>query len=152
MIKAVETSQELEQIRELFREYVASLGIDLSFQNFEQELAELPGQYAQPTGQLLLAFHNTEAVGCVAMRPLKENFCEMKRLYLRPTCRGTGTGRELATAIIAAARQAGYRAIRLDTLPTMQSAQTLYQNLGFRPIEAYTYNPVPGTVFLELEL
>ena len=115
--------EQLEVVRTIFREYAESLGIDLSFQNFESELADLPGKFAAPRGRVLLARNNENVVGCVAMRPLDELTCEMKRLYIRPSGRGQQAGRQLATLICRIAQEAGYTRIRLDTLPDMQAAQ-----------------------------
>ena len=131
----------IEAARALFREYQESLGIDLSFQDFETELAELPGEYAPPRGRLLLALNQGAAVGCVAMRPIASGTCEMKRLYVRPAFRATGLGRQLAERIIAEARTAGYRLMYLDTLPTMAGALRLYERLGFRDIHPYRTIP-----------
>jgi len=142
------TTSDLDEIRTMLREYAAWLEIDLCFQNFEQELAGLPGEYGAPQGRLLIA----ESAGCVALRPIDKEICEMKRLYVRPEHRGTGLGRSLIVAIIDEARAAGYRRIRLDTMPKMDSAQRLYASLGFRDIPAYRYNPEPGARFLELLL
>ncbi len=138
--------------RELFREYASELGLDLSFQGFDRELAELPGEYVPPTGRLLIAFDGDRAAGCVALRPRSSDTCEMKRLYVRDPYRGTGLGRLLAQAIIAEARDIGYRRMLLDTLPSMDRAISLYLSLGFREIEPYYESPVEGTRFLELGL
>src|SRR5437763_8881128 len=131
---------DVDAARELFLEYAASLGFDLGFQDFEAEVAELPGSYAPPRGALLLARDSDRLLGCVALRPLDdEDVCEMKRLYVRPDARGTGAGRALASAVIAVARKRGYRAMRLDTVPSMSAARGLYRSLGFREVEPYTY-------------
>jgi putative acetyltransferase len=142
--------------RELFREYAASLGVDLCFQDFERELRELPGKYAPPAGRLLLAYDfsagRKQIAGCGALRPLDASACEMKRLYARPEFRGRGLGRTLANSLIAAAREIGYSTMRLDTLASMREAHELYRKLGFREIAPYYANPVPGSFFLELDL
>ncbi|MEZ5958037.1 MAG: GNAT family N-acetyltransferase [Hyphomonadaceae bacterium] len=139
---------------QLFRAYAASLPIDLGYQGFDDELASLPGKYAPPHGALLIARDaSTEALGCVAMRPLDEpGVCEMKRLYVAPAGRGQGLGKQLALAIIKAARAAGHREMRLDTLASMQEAQALYRSLGFAEIGAYYDTPVADTVFMSLTL
>jgi putative acetyltransferase len=151
-IERVVAGAPLAEVRHLFEEYAASLGFDLCFQGFDEELAGLPGAYAPPAGCLLLARIDGAAAGCVAMRPLDQDVCEMKRLYVQPGFRGTGLGRQLVESIIAAARSAGYVAMRLDTLPAMDAARALYASLGFRPIAEYRHNPAPGAEFLELDL
>ena len=148
----VETDKHLEQARLLFEEYAVSLGIDLSFQNFEQELTNLPEGYTPPSGCLLLALHENQAAGCVALRNLGNDTCEMKRLYVPTQFRRSGIGKSLAEAAIAEARQLEYRRMCLDTLPSMTQAQALYKSLGFREIAPYCFNPVEGTVFMELQL
>ena len=142
----------VSEARALLLEYAESLDVDLSFQKFDQELSEFPGNYMLPTGALLLATRDGHLAGSVATRRLDGETCEMKRLYVRPDFRGLGIGRDLAAAIIDAARDLSYRKMRLDTLPGMDDARGLYRTLGFREIAAYYENPVPGTRYLELEL
>lgn len=145
-------ASDLPEIRRMFREYADWLAIDLSFQGFEDEMAGLPGHYAPPGGRLLIAELGQRAAGCIALRPFERDICEMKRLFVRTEFRGTGLGRRLVSAILDEARRIGYRCVRLDTLPPMSAAQELYGSLGFREIEPYRYNPVPGSRFLELDL
>ncbi len=142
MIRAAEAA-DVETVRELLGEYAAGLGVDLSFQNFEAELADPLGFY-----ELVLLAEG----GCVALRRIDDETCEMKRLYVRDAARGSGLGRRLAEALLAEARARGYRRMLLDTLPTMTAARSLYATLGFVETEPYRYNPVPGTTFLELSL
>jgi ribosomal protein S18 acetylase RimI-like enzyme len=141
------TPDDIPVVRALFTEYAASIDIELSFQQFERELAELPGKYAPPAGRLLLAWDGETSAGCIALRPLDEKRCEMKRLYVRPAYRGSGLGRLLAKRVIEEAQLAGYEAIYLDTLPSMEQAISLYRSLGFIPTEPYCHNPVPGALF-----
>ena len=143
---------DIERARSLFREYETSLGVDLCFQGFEQELAGLPGAYARPSGRLLLAVDDGRPAGCVALRPLGADGCEMKRLYVRPEFRGRRVGRLLAERVIAEARAIGYPRMRLDTLPSMKEAIPLYRSLGFAEIGPYYANPVPGALFMERAL
>jgi ribosomal protein S18 acetylase RimI-like enzyme len=147
-------ADDIAVVRNLFAEYIDGLGIDLSFQNVAAELADLPGKYAPPAGALLIARDpEGQALGCVALRPLDEpGSCEVKRLYVRPQARGLRLGHALATEIIAVARAAGYKRILLDTLAAMREAQALYAALGFRPTTPYYDNPLPGTVYMRLDL
>jgi len=141
----------LADVRVLFREYADSLGVDLGYQGFDEELQGLPGDYLPPTGMLLLARRDDDPVGCVAVRRFADGVAEMKRLFVRPSGRGLGIGRQLAEAAVRFAREAGYAAMRLDTLPQMQAAQVLYRRLGFREIDPYRHSAVPGTTFMELD-
>lgn len=148
----VVSAEGLAHIRTLFRAYAEGLGIDLGFQAFEQELASLPGQYAPPGGCLLMATLDGQIAGCVALRPLGEHTCEMKRLYVSSEARGRGIGRTLVCEVIARARNLGYAHMRLDTLPWMDAAIALYRTLGFYEIEPYRYNPIRGAVYMQLQL
>jgi putative acetyltransferase len=155
-----ESPTQIARARELFLEYAQSLGFSLCFQNFDKELANLPGDYAPPTGRLLLAEYESQLVGCVALHRLDEaayeaayEVCEMKRLYLRPQFRGKGLGLALANRIIAEARALGYHRMRLDTVePVMKDAVAMYRRLGFREIAPYCTNPIAGALYMELEL
>ncbi|HKY26663.1 MAG TPA: GNAT family N-acetyltransferase [Pyrinomonadaceae bacterium] len=148
-----ETPEQIELARKLFEEYAAWVEISLCFQNFDQELAGLPGDYTPPSGRLLLAYEEDQLAGCIALRELENGACEMKRLYLRPNFRGRGFGRELAEKIIDEARRIGYKRMCLDTLPgRMDHALSLYRSLGFKEISPYYVNPVPGATFMELLL
>jgi putative acetyltransferase len=147
------TPVDIQQVRQLFEEYAAWLGINLCFQNFDKELAGLPGDYAPPSGRLLLAVVGDEVMGCVALRKIGEGVGEMTRLYVRPAFRGRGLGRTLTEKVIAEAKQIGYASVRLDTLPAkMDQAIAMYRSLGFREIAAYYQNPVAGATFMELSL
>jgi len=147
-----ESAAQVAQARELFLEYAQSLGMNLCFQNFEQELADLPGSYAPPDGRLLLAEYERQLAGCVALHRWEADICEMKRLYLRPVFRGKGLGRLLAETIIAEARRIGYQRMRLDTIePIMKEAVEMYRKLGFREIAAYRANPIVGAMYMELQ-
>ena len=152
-IDRAESPAQIAQARELFMEYAQSLGFSLCFQNFDKELAGLPGDYAPPKGRLLLAEFEGELAGCVALHKLETGVCEMKRLYLRPQFRGKGLGRGLAETIIGEARSIGYRSVRLDTVePVMKDAVAMYRRLGFREIAPYRPNPMQGTLYMELKL
>jgi len=151
-IKEVKGASDLDAVRILFREYADSLAFDLSFQDFEKELESLPGRYAVPEGCLAIAENQDGIVGCVAVRKIEGGVCEMKRLFVRPEYRNTGTGRRLAMEIIQTAIRLGYSRMRLDTTPSMNAATSLYRSLGFYDTAPYCYNPVPGAVYLELDL
>lgn len=150
------SAPELEEVRAIFQEYAAGLGVDLCFQQFDEELATLPGEYAAPRGALLLARVDGELAGCVALRPLDSadytNASEMKRLYVRKAFRGFGLGRRLAEATLDAARRAGYDCVLLDTLDDMEAARALYEDLGFEDIPPYYHNPIPGAHYLKADL
>jgi putative acetyltransferase len=150
------TPEALNSTRDIFREYADGLGVDLCFQQFDQELASLPGEYAPPRGDLLLALVDGEVAGCCALRPLDAadypNAAEMKRLYVRKAFRGLGLGRQLAEAMLDAAREAGYSSVLLDTLDEMEAARALYQELGFEEIPPYYHNPIAGAHYLKADL
>ncbi|MBX3606122.1 MAG: GNAT family N-acetyltransferase [Piscinibacter sp.] len=146
----------IDAAREIFREYAAALGVDLCFQNFEDELRELPGDYAEPAGCLLLALVDGALAGCGALRPRADadqaNACEMKRLYVRPPFRRFGLGRLLAQTLMDEARRSGYSVVLLDTLDDMEAARELYASLGFEETAPYYYNPIPGAHYLKARL
>lgn len=150
------SAEDLEHIRELFQEYADSLGVDLGFQDFEEELLNLPGEYVAPRGCLLLAYVGQTPAGCCALRPLDNsdypNAAEMKRLYVRKAFRGFGLGRHLAEATLDAARQAGYACVLLDTLDDMEAARTLYVELGFEEVPPYYHNPLVGAHYLKADI
>jgi carbonic anhydrase len=151
-VRTAKSTGDFRIARALFEEYAAWLGFDLDFQNFDDEIENLPRQYGPPDGCLFLAETKGKAIGCVAVRKLSDGVCEMKRLYVKPGLRGSGAGRLLAEAAIAAARRLGYACMRLDTLPSMTAANELYRSLGFVEIEAYRHNPIEGALFFELDL
>ena len=152
LVRPATSAGDLAEARRLFKEYEASLDVDLRYQGFEQELAALPGAYAPPGGRLLLAADDSVPAGCVALRPLGGDVCEMKRLYVCPAARGRRVGRLLAETVIREARLIGYSRMRLDTLPSMKEALALYRALGFEEIAPYYASPVAGTRFMELAL
>jgi putative acetyltransferase len=147
-----QTQDHYQRVRKLFQQYADSLGFDLEFQGFSQELANLPGDYSPPQGCILVAVRAQEFVGCVALRPLEDRTCEMKRLFVRPGFRGLKIGRALALGIIDEARARGYERMRLDTIESMTEAKQLYRSLGFRPIKPYRYNPLDNPSYFELDL
>jgi len=151
-IREATQPEDVAIMRELLREYERALGVDLCFQGFAQELANLPGDYAPPRGTLLLAHHGDAVAGCIALRPVDDRDCEMKRLYVRDEFRAAGLGRRLVERVITTAHSIGYRRMVLDTLPSMVSAQRLYESFGFADITAYRHNPIQGTRFLGLVL
>jgi putative acetyltransferase len=146
------TSADLPTVRGLFLEYASSLDFDLSFQNFDQEMASLPGDYAEPYGCILMAIKDEQPVGCVALRPISKTICEMKRLYVRTQFQGHGIGRVLAVEILKIAADYGYEKLRLDTVPSMKAAIQMYETMGFYAIDPYRENPVDGTAYLEKKL
>lgn len=142
----------LDDVRTLFNAYKEAIDTDLCFQQFEAELANLPGTYIRPAGCLLMAIYNNKPAGCVALRSLEKDIAEMKRLYVDPEYRGLGIGIKLIEEVISRARDIGYRHLRLDTLPSMTKAISLYESLGFIDIEKYTHNPIAGVRYLQLDL
>ena len=151
-IKRAQTKAEIQEVESLFQEYESFLNVDLCFQNFEDELANLPGKYSPPRGDLLIGLDGEKIVGCVAVRKLDDDICEMKRLFVRQESRGTGLGRQLAQEIIVISQKLGYSLMRLDTLDRLTKVMHLYKTLGFKKIESYYENPLPGVVYWELKL
>lgn len=151
-IREATTTSLISSARELIREYSASLGIDLSFQNFEREMAEFPAHYSRPDGRVLVAVEGGEAVGVVGLRRLSSETCELKRMYVRPELRGRGIGRMLAKRALKEARAIGYVRMRLDTLSRLKQAVSLYDSLGFEEIAPYRVNPNKGVIYMELDL
>ena len=152
-LRQVESEEDIRETRKLFEEYVDGLGVSLCFQNYDKEVAELPGQYTPPDGRLLLASQEGQIAGCIALRKLEDGVCEMKRLFVRSEYRGDGLGRILAEKIIDDAREMGYERMRLDTLPgKMDRAIAMYRRLGFKDIERYYDNPYEDALFMELHL
>ncbi|THU03651.1 GNAT family N-acetyltransferase [Lampropedia puyangensis] len=155
VIRAAQEPEDMALVRELFEEYARNLPVDLDFQGFDEELANLPGEYAQPSGCVMLAFVDEQLAGCCALRPLNtsdySNASEMKRLYVRKSFRGFGLGRTLAHAIMEGAQLAGYSCILLDTLDEMDAARALYEDLGFYEVAPYYFNPHPGAFFLKAD-
>ena len=152
MIEIKAAYDNLDAVRDLFREYAKGLGVDLCFQDFEHELSTLPGKYARPKGRLYLAYDQGEAIACIALRPIDERIGEVKRLYVKPTHRRQGLSKILVERIIDDARSLGYKRLVLDTLNTMTPAMNLYKSLGFVEIEAYYPNPLEGATYFALEL
>lgn len=152
VLRRADSAGDAEAARALFREYEKGLGISLCFQNFAEEVAGLPGDYAPPSGRLLLAFVEGQPAGCVALRKERDGIAELKRLYVKPAFRGRKLGRRLTEAVLAEAKGIGYRAVRLDTLSTMKEAQVLYLSMGFTDIPPYNDHPVEGTRFMEKKL
>ena len=155
-LRTPSTPAELDAVRDIVREYASTLGVDLCFQGFDAELAQLPGDYAEPRGALLVAVVEGAVAGCCALRPLDTadypNASEMKRLFVRKAFRGFGLGRELAEAMLDRARQAGYACVLLDTLDDMESARALYTDLGFEEIPPYYHNPIAGAHYLKVDI
>ena len=152
LIKQAQTELEIEAVRWLFTEYQRFLNADLCFQSFEEELNSLPGKYVHPNGDLLIGLIDKKIVGCVAVRKLDDNTCEMKRLYVTSETKGTGLGKKLAEQIIRIAKNLGYKTIRLDTLERLTEAMRLYEKLGFKKTDAYYKNPLPGVIYWKLNL
>ncbi|MBI5020061.1 MAG: GNAT family N-acetyltransferase [Ignavibacteriales bacterium] len=152
IIKPAEDDAMIQLAKKLFLEYAESLNFNLCFQNFEKEVAGLPGDYAEPDGRLLLLYYGDLPVGCVALRKVVDKISEIKRLYVMPKYRGKGFGRKLALEVIRQAKEIGYERMKLDTIPSMKEAIALYHELGFKEVSAYRYNPVEDAIYMELDL
>ncbi len=152
MIVEARDEESIAKIRELFAEYWESFGFTPCFQNFDDELAQLPGAYSPPAGRLAIALIDGNVAGCIALRPIDDGSCEMKRLYVRPAFRGTGLGVELVCWLIAQARSIGYKTMFADTMPVMERALAMYERMGFERIDAYAEEATPGAVYLKLSL
>jgi ribosomal protein S18 acetylase RimI-like enzyme len=152
ILKPAEDNSMIQSVKKLFLEYAESLNFNLCFQNFEKELAGLPGEYAKPDGRLLLLYYDNDPVGCVALRRENDKISEMKRLYVMPEYRGKGFGRKLAFEVIRQAKEIGYERMKLDTVTSMKEAIKLYREIGFTEVSAYRYNPVEGAIYMELNL
>jgi len=154
MIRIIEanTDESIAQTKSLFLEYAESLDFSLCFQNFDNELANIPSQYSPPNGHLFLALSENEPIGCVGVRSFEKDICEMKRLYVKPEYRGKGAGKELAVSAIKSGKELGYEYMRLDTLSSMETANQLYKSLGFIEIKSYRDNPIDGAIYMELNL
>ena len=153
LLKQAKSEEDIQLARRLFKEYEAAIGVSLCFQNFDQEVAGLPGNYAPPSGRLFLAYLGAQPAGCIALRKQTDSICEMKRLFLRPEARGKHVGRKLVETIIDEARAIGYKRMRLDTMiGRMDAAIALYRTVGFEEIPPYYETPIGSTLFLELKL
>jgi putative acetyltransferase len=150
--KFSKSDKDFADAKDLFVEYANSLNFELCFQNFEEEISNLPAQYSEPTGCIILCYENDKSIGCVGLRKFAEDVCEMKRLYLRKEARGKGIGRVLANIIIEKARELGYKKMQLDTIETMKEAIALYKSMGFKEIKPYRYNPLDSVLYMELDL
>ena len=146
------TEQDFADAKDLFLEYANSLNFELCFQNFENEISDLPAQYSEPTGCIILCYKDDKPIGCVGLRKFAEGICEMKRLYLKNEARGKGIGRVLAEKVIEKAKELGYKKMQLDTIETMKEAISLYKSMGFKEISPYRFNPVKGVIYMEIEL
>jgi ribosomal protein S18 acetylase RimI-like enzyme len=152
IIKQVEKPDEIENVKQLFLEYAESLNFDLCFQNFDEELQQLPGRYSPPEGRLLIALNDNKPAGCAALRKHNEHTCEMKRLYVKPEFRHFGLGKILVDKLLDEAKMIGYKKMILDTVPSMESARKIYESIGFKETKPYYYNPQPGTIFMSINL